>query len=249
MVQIVIALLTALALYLVLVNLFFRQEVKAVFERDPAATNYWEVIFTYSGLHAIIAYRIAHRLRRLHLPFLPRWISQTARWFTGIEIHPGAQIGRGLFIDHGMGVVIGETTIIGDNVTLFQGVTLGGTGKERGKRHPTLGSNVVVGTGAKVLGNILIGDNVAVGANAVVLRDVPPNSTVVGVPGRVAKQAGRVFPGINLDHTTLPDPLTERLERLQQEIDSIESHLKEWRKGQQPAPAQPPTQIGRANSV
>jgi serine O-acetyltransferase len=241
MAQITIAFLIALASYIIIVSLFFRGEVKAVFERDPAATNYWEVILTYPGLHALLAYRIAHRLQRLHVPFLPRWISQTARWATGIEIHPGARIGKGLFIDHGMGVVVGETTIIGDNVTLFQGVTLGGTGKERGKRHPTLGSNVVVGTGAKVLGNILIGDNVAIGANAVVLRDVPPNSTVVGVPGRIAKQEGRAFPGVNLDYTSLPDPMTERLERLQQEIDAIESHLKQWRKGQQPASAQPPT--------
>ena len=249
MVTMLIALSVALVSYVAVVSLFFRQEVKAVFERDPAATNYWEVLLTYPSVHALIAYRIAHRLHRWRIPFIPRWISQTARGLTGIEIHPGARIGRGLFIDHGMGVVIGETTIIGDDVTLFQGVTLGGTGKERGKRHPTLGNNVVVGTGAKVLGNIIIGDNVAIGANAVVLRDVPPNSTVVGVPGRIAKQAGRAFPGLNLDHTTLPDPLTERLERLQQEIDVIESHLKEWRKGQQPASAQPPTPMGRANSV
>ncbi|MDP3789964.1 MAG: serine O-acetyltransferase EpsC, partial [Candidatus Omnitrophota bacterium] len=147
---------------------------------------------------------------------------------TGIEIHPGATIGKNLFIDHGMGVVIGETAIIGDNVTLFQGVTLGGTGKEKGKRHPTLGNNIVVGAGGKVLGNILIGDNVSIGANAVVLRDVPPNSTVVGVPGRIARREGQKVPGINLDYTSLPDPLANSLDRLQEEIDKIESEMKDW---------------------
>jgi serine O-acetyltransferase len=185
-------------------------------------------MLTYSGFHAVMVHRIVQALHRARVPLLPRMISQVARNITGIEIHPGAKIGNGLFIDHGMGVVIGETTIIGDNVTLFQGVTLGGTGKERGKRHPTLGNNVVVGTGAKVLGNITIGDNVNIGANAVVIRDIPPNSTVVGVPGRVAKKAGKKIPGINLDHTSLPDPLANSLERLQHEIDKIESEIKEW---------------------
>ncbi len=236
--QTLIGFIAVAAVYALVVSIFFQREVKAVFERDPAATNYWEVIFTYPGLHAIMAYRIAHQLLRMRVPFFPRWISQTARWATGIEIHQGAKIGDGLFIDHGMGVVVGETTIIGNNVTLFQGVTLGGTGKEHGKRHPTLGNNIVVGTGAKVLGNIVIGDNVAIGANAVVLRDVPPNSTVVGVPGRIAKQAGRRVPGANLDYTSLPDPLTERLERLQREIDLIESHLKEWHEEQRQATGQ-----------
>ncbi len=154
-----------------------------------------------------------------------------SRFLTGIEIHPGARIGKGLFIDHGMGVVIGETAEIGDNVTLFQGVTLGGTGKEKGKRHPTIGNNVVIGTGAKVLGSFTIGDNVQIGANAVVVREVPANSVVVGVPGRIVKQEGRRFPGINLDHTSLPDPLTQALEKLQNEIDAIEHQLKEHRKG------------------
>lgn len=207
----------------------FKDDIKAVFERDPAAKNILEVL-TYAGLHAIIWYRIAHFLHaKLHIPFLPRLISQIARFFTGVEIHPGATIGKGFFIDHGMGVVIGETTIIGDNVTLFQGVSLGGTGKEKGKRHPTLGDNVVVGAGAKVLGNISIGDNVLVGANAVVIRDVPPDSTVVGVPGRITKINGEHKPGINLEHTNLPDPLAERLENLQHEIDEVEKHFKEWR--------------------
>jgi serine O-acetyltransferase len=203
-------------------------DLKAVLERDPAATNVLEVILTYSGFHAIISHRLAHRLYRWHIPFLPRLISQIARAITGIEIHPAAKIGKGFFIDHGMGVVIGETSVIGDNVTLFQGVTLGGTGKERGKRHPTLGDNIVVGTGAKLLGNITIGDNVLIGANAVVLMSVPPDSTVVGVPGRIAKRAGKKVPGISLDHSNLPDPIAERLKKLQTEIDEIEGVRGKW---------------------
>jgi len=212
-----------------LIWLFFRSEIKGVFERDPAAKNILEVILLYSGLHAIIFYRISHVLYLMKVPILPRLISQLARFLTGIEIHPGATIGEGLFIDHGMGVVIGETSILGDNVTLFQGVTLGGTGKEKGKRHPTLGSNVVVGTGAKVLGNIMVGDNVAIGANAVVIKDVPSNSTVVGVPGRIVKQEGKEFPGIRLDHTNLPDPLAQALDKLQDEINQIEGEMKKHR--------------------
>jgi len=223
-----ISFFAVIVVYLIIVGIVFRKEIKATFERDPAAANFFEVLLTYSGLHAIVFYRISHWLRQAHVPFFPRFISQFAKWLTGIEIHPGASIGKGLFIDHGMGVVIGETAIIGDNVTLFQGVTLGGTGKEKGKRHPTLGSNIVVGAGAKILGNITIGDNVQVGANAVVVRDVPANSTVVGVPGRIARQEGRKYPGINLDHTSLPDPLTQALDRLQQEIDHIESEIKDY---------------------
>ena len=209
----------------------FREEIQAAFDRDPAATNFFEVLLTYSGLHALVFYRIAHSLHLWKVPFFPRLISQIGRFFTGIEIHPGAKIGKRFFIDHGMGVVIGETAEIGDDVTLYQGVTLGGTGKDRGKRHPTLGNDVVVGTGAKVLGNIRIGDHTQVGANAVVIRDVPPYSTVVGVPGRVVKTAGKTFSGINLDHTNLPDPMSQALEKLQHEIDAIEHHMKEWRKG------------------
>ena len=201
------------------------RDVKAVFNRDPAARNILEVLFCYSGLHATIFHRIAHFLWKIKFPVLPRMISQISRFLTGIEIHPGAQIGRGFFIDHGMGVVIGETTIIGDNVTLFQGVTLGGTGKEKGKRHPTLKNNVVIGTGAKVLGNITLGDNVSVGANAVVLKDVPADCTVVGIPGRIARKKGEKVPGINIDYTNLPDPLAERLANLQKEIDYIERTL------------------------
>ena len=215
---------------LVLTSLIFRREIKATFERDPAATSFVEVLLTYAGLHATIFYRIAHSLKKIRIPFIPRFISQLARWLTGIEIHPGAEIADGFFIDHGMGVVIGETTVIGSNVTIFQGVTLGGTGKEPGKRHPTLGNNVVVGTGAKVLGNVKVGDNVQIGANAVVVRDVPPNSTVVGVPGRIVKKEGKKIPGISLDHTSLPDPIAQRLDRLQHEIDHIEGDIKEHRR-------------------
>ena len=213
------------------VRIAFEPEVKACFERDPAARNTIEVLLTYDGLHAIIGYRIAHALSYIGLPVLPRLIMAVARWLTGVEIHPAATIGRGLFIDHGSGVVIGETAIIGKNVTLFQGVTLGGTGKEKGKRHPTIGDNVVVGAGAKVLGNITVGAHSMIGANAVVVRDVPPDSTVVGVPGRVARTKDRHFHGINLDHTHLPDPLADRLEKLQHEIDALEQHLKERRQG------------------
>jgi serine O-acetyltransferase len=180
-----------------------------------------EVLLTYSGLHALIVYRIAHGFLKMGLPFLPRYLSQLGRFFTGIEIHPAAQIGKELFIDHGMGVVIGETTIIGDNVTIYQGVTLGGTGKERGKRHPTIGDNVVIGTGAKVLGNITIGDNSYIGANAVVIKDVPANSTVVGVPGRITKQDGKKI-DVSLDHIHVLDPLLQDIEELKERIKKLE---------------------------
>ena len=222
--------IVGISVYMAWIFWAFQPELRACFERDPAARNVVEVLLTYSGLHALIGYRLAHTLHRWGVPVLPRLVSQLVRAITGVEIHPGAQLGRGIFIDHGMGVVIGETAVLGDNVTLFQGVTLGGTGKERGKRHPTVGHNVVVGTGAKVLGHITIGDNATIGANAVVIRDVPADATVVGVPGRVVKTAEQHFPGINLDHTNLPDPIAERLEKLQQEIDLIERHLKEHRR-------------------
>lgn len=218
-----------------IIRVWLAPEVRACFERDPAAKNLVEVLLTYSGLHAIIFYRIAHPINQLGIPVVPRLLMTFARFITGIEIHPGATIGRGLFIDHGMGVVIGETAVIGKNVTLFQGVTLGGTGKERGKRHPTIGDNVVIGTGAKVLGNITIGANSLVGANAVVVRPVPEHSTVVGVPGRITRTKDRHFPGVKLDHTHLPDPIAERLETLQREIDALEQHLKEHRKTQTPS--------------
>ncbi|MDD5680879.1 MAG: serine O-acetyltransferase [Candidatus Omnitrophica bacterium] len=226
--QLLVLTVILIVTYLVLAAIFFKSEIESALERDPAATSAIEIMLTYSGFHAIVTHRITHALYKAGIPFLSRFFSQFGKFITGIEIHPGATIGKNLFIDHGMGVVIGETTIIGDNVTLFQGVTLGGTGKEKGKRHPTLGDNIVVGAGAKVLGNIVIGDNVSIGANAVVVRDVPPNSTVVGVPGRIARKEGKKVPGINLDYTSLPDPLANSLERLQGEIDKIESEMKDW---------------------
>ena len=221
------AILLWIAIIVLVIYVVSVDEIKSIKERDPAAKSFLEVLLLYPGLHALIIYRVTHKLWQIGLPLIPRWLSQLGRFFTGIEIHPGATIGKGIFIDHGMGVVIGETTVIGSNVTLFQGVTLGGTGKEKGKRHPTLGNNVVVGAGAKILGNIHIGDNVSVGANSVVLHDVPPNATVVGVPGRVAKREGRRLSGANIDYYHLPDPLTQALERLQHEIDKIENELKD----------------------
>ena len=208
-----------------LVGIIFSKEVDAALERDPAAKSRWEIIFLYSGFHALVAYRIAHRLLLMHVPFIPRFLSQLARHFTGIEIHPGATIGRGLFIDHGMGVVIGATSLLGDNITLYQGVTLGGTGKEKGKRHPTLGNNVVAGTGAKILGNITIGDNSYIGANAVVIKDVPPNSTVVGVPGRITKQEGKKI-DIDLDHIHVIDPIMQTIDELEKRIERLENKNK-----------------------
>jgi serine O-acetyltransferase len=195
-----------------------KQDLQAVFDRDPAATSKLEVILTYAGFHALLAYRIAHWLKAYNVPILPRVISQLARWVTGVEIHPSAKIGTGFFIDHGMGVVIGETAEIGDYVTLFQGVTLGGTGKERGKRHPTLGNHVVVGAGAKILGGIKVGDNVKIGANSVVLKNVPPNSTVIGVPARVIKTQGERLPDATMDQVDLPDPISDRFLALEQEL-------------------------------
>lgn len=205
------------------------EDIRAIFQRDPAARSIWEVLL-YPGLHAIFWHRVAHFLYRHELFFLARLISQTVRFCTGIEIHPGAEIGRGFFIDHGMGVVIGETTKIGDNVTLFQGVTLGGTGKEKGKRHPTLGNDVIVAAGAKILGNITIGDNVKIGAGSVVIRDVPSNATVVGVPGRIVKHRGKRVPGVSLNHGDLPDPILERLNEFRQEISELEKVVQLWKK-------------------
>ena len=205
----------------VLIAVFFRREIASAMEKDPAAKNLIEVILFYSGLHALIFYRVANFLFKLKIPLFPRAISQLSRFLTGIEIHPGAHIGRGLFIDHGMGVVIGETSIIGDDVILYQGVTLGGTGKQKGKRHPTIGNNVVIGTGAKVLGDISVGDNSYVGANAVVIKDVPPNSTVVGVPGRITKQDGKKI-DLSLDHIHVLDPIMESIEELKKKIASLE---------------------------
>ena len=202
-----------------------RQDLQAVFDRDPAATSKFEVILTYAGFHALMAYRLAHWLKSYSIPLVPRAISQVARWLTGIEIHPSARIGIGFFIDHGMGVVIGETAEIGDYVTLFQGVTLGGTGKERGKRHPTLGNHVVVGAGAKILGGITIGDNVKIGANSVVLKSVSANSTVIGVPARVIKTQGERLPDATMDHINLPDPISDRILALEQELIDLRKKL------------------------
>jgi len=197
---------------------------------DPAATSRLEVALTYAGFHALLLHRFAHWLWKKRIPFVPRALSQFARFITGIEIHPGATIGSGMFIDHGMGVVVGETTEIGDNVTLFQGVTLGGTGKQRGKRHPTLGSHVVVGAGAKVLGPVKIGDYVKIGANSVVLQDVPDHSTVVGIPGKIVRiKDERVPDEALLDHIHIPDPIAERFIDLQVQIDSLKRDMENLR--------------------
>lgn len=209
-------------------------DFKIIFERDPAARTplgFLEVILCYSGFHAIFWHRINHFLHtNLKIPLLPRLMAQLVRWLTGIEIHPGATIGKGFFIDHGMGVVIGETTIIGENVIIYQGVTLGGTGKERGKRHPTIGDEVVVGAGAQVLGNITIGSGSRIGAGSVVITSVPDNCTVVGVPGEIVRRQGTHVS--TLDHGDLPDPVKELRERigfLQREVDSMEDVLKDIR--------------------
>lgn len=207
-----------------------REDLKAIFERDPAAKSILEVIFCYPGFHAILMHRIAHGFYKLNLIFIARVISQINRFLTGIEIHPGAKIGKGFFIDHGMGVVIGETAEIGDNVTLYQGVTLGGTGKEKGKRHPTLGNNIVVGSGAKVLGPVNIGDNSKIGAGAVVLKDVPPNSTVVGIPGKAVVRkkvnfSDADFTKVDLDHHLLPDPVADMMRSLQKKIETLEMRI------------------------
>lgn len=208
-----------------------KRDIEVVFERDPAARSTIEVILSYPGLHAIWVHRLTHILYRMHMRSLARVISQIARFFTQVEIHPGAQIGSGLFIDHGCGIVIGETTIIGDDVTLFQGVTLGGTGKETGKRHPTIGNCVMISSGARVLGNITIGDNVKIGAGSVVLTDVPANCTVVGIPGKIVVQDGNRVPpdkhNVDLNHNRLPDPINECLLDLRQRLDDIQIRLDE----------------------
>lgn len=204
-----------------------KEEIALVMERDPAARSKWQVLFLYPGVKAVLSYRIAHRLHKKGHYFLSDWISKRARRKTGIEIHPGAQIGKGLFIDHGMGVVIGETTIIGDNCTLYQGVTLGGTGKDKGKRHPTIGNNVTIGSGAKVLGPFTVGDNSKVAANAVVLNEIPPNSTCVGVPAHIVKRDNvKVAPAkIDLDQIHIPDPVSMDLCKLRVEIEKLKTQL------------------------
>jgi serine O-acetyltransferase len=201
-----------------------REQFDTIFREDPAAKSVVEILLCYPGFHAILAHRLAHELYRWRVPLLPRVISQISRFFTGIEIHPGARIGRRFFIDHGMGVVIGETTEIGDDVLLYQGVTLGGTGNETGKRHPTLGNHVVVGTGAKVLGSIKIGDHVRIGAGSVVVHPVPDYSTVVGVPGHVVRS--RNSEGM-LEHGKLPDPEGQALEELNHRVAELEAMLRQ----------------------
>ncbi len=203
-----------------------KEDIRVVFERDPAAKNVLEVLLCYPGLHAIWFYRVAHRLYRRRLFTAARLLSHLARLLTGIEIHPGAKIGRGFFIDHGAGVVIGETTEIMDNVSLYQGVTLGGTGKDKGKRHPTIGNNVVISAGAKVLGSFTVGDNSKIGAGSVVLKPVPSNCTVVGVPGRVVVRDGqRIREAVDLRHDLLPDPVTEMMTRLEEEVARLKAQV------------------------
>ncbi|HWT82940.1 MAG TPA: serine O-acetyltransferase [Candidatus Methylomirabilis sp.] len=202
-----------------------REQVDTIMREDPAAKGWLEVLFCYPGLHAVLLQRVANRLYRWKMPVAGRFVNQFSRWMTGIDIHPGARIGRRLFIDHGAGVVIGETAIIGDDCLIYQGVTLGGTGKEKGKRHPTIGDRVVVGAGAKVLGNITIGDDVRVGAGSVVLKSVPPHSTVVGVPGRVVRS--RMDNEEPLEHASLPDPEGQDIQDLRERIDRLEALIHE----------------------
>jgi serine O-acetyltransferase len=202
-------------------------DIQVIKQRDPAARSSAEIVLTYAGFHAVLFHRIAHALWERQTPLLPRMVSQLSRFLTGIEIHPGAVIGDGLFIDHGSGVVIGETSEIGDNVTLYQGVTLGGTGKESGKRHPTIGNNVVVGAGAKVLGSITVGDNSKIGAGSVVVHDVPANSTVVGNPGRPVISNGTKVGIPDIDYTHLPDPVAEAIQCIVRRMLEIESELEE----------------------
>lgn len=202
-----------------------RADWRACFERDPAAVNGLEVLFAYPGFHAVVAHRFIHPLYRWHVPVLPRLLSNLMRFFTGIEIHPGAEIGAGLFIDHGMGVVIGETTEIGRGCTLYQGVTLGGTSLQHGKRHPTLEDNIVVGAGAAILGAIVIGSNSKVAAGAVVVKSVPPNSTVVGVPGRVVFVDGKKVEEPVIPQVDMPDPTSEQIAAMAARLDALEARL------------------------
>ena len=205
-----------------------KEDIETIYAKDPAAENLLEVLFCYPGLHALIMHRFAHKLDYWKIPLIPRIISNISRFFTGIEIHPKARIGRRFFIDHGMGVVIGATTIIGDDVLLYQGVTLGGTGNEHGKRHPTLGDNIVVGSGAKVLGNIEIGSNSRIGAGSVVVDSVPENSTVVGIPGRIVRQ--KLLIQGQLMHNRIPDPITCQLNRLKYEVQDLKEQMDEIKK-------------------
>jgi len=202
-----------------------REQIDTIFREDPAAKSVLEIVLCYPGFHAILLHRVAHRLYNAGIPLIPRFMSQIGRFLTGIEIHPGATIGRRFFIDHGAGVVIGETSEIGDDVLIYQGVTLGGTGKEKGKRHPTLGNHVVVGTGAKVLGSIVVGDHVKIGAGSVVIHPVPDHSTVVGIPGRVVRT--RMENEEQLAHGSLPDPEGQAIEDLSRRIEQLEQLVQE----------------------
>ncbi len=216
------------AIFLLWAVLFFSvapREMTNILQRDPAARNYFEIIFLYPGLHAVVWHRYAHFFYKHKLFLTARIISQVTRFFTGIEIHPGATIGRGLFIDHGMGIVIGETAEIGDNCTIYQNVTLGGTGKDKGKRHPTIGSNVLIGCGAKVLGPFTVGDNSKIAANAVVLTEVPENSTAVGVPARVVKKDNRRVSNMDLDQIHVPDPTSQELCKLNMLVRELEKKI------------------------
>lgn len=203
---------------------YFKEEIRIVKERDPAIHSVFEV-FLYPSFNAILKYRLAHRLYKMKFYFLARLISQRTARKTGIEIHPGATIGKGLFIDHGHGVIIGETAIIGDNVTLYQGVTLGGTGKEKGKRHPTIEDNVMISAGAKVLGSFTVGENSKIGAGSVVVNEVPPNCTVVGIPGRVVKRDNVKIPRTDLDQVHLPDPVLNDIEKLKKDNEELKAAL------------------------
>ena len=209
-----------------------REQIETIFREDPAATSYLEILLCYPGLHAVLVHKLTHRLYLAKLRLPARLLSQFARWITGIEIHPGAAIGRRLFIDHGMGVVIGETAIIGDDCLIYQDVTLGGTGKEKGKRHPTLGNNIVIGGGAKILGNITIGDYSRIGAGSVVIQSVPDHSTVVGIPGRIVRQRGTEPEG-KLDHCKMPDPEGQLIAQLTRRIEVLEVEIKQMREDSQ----------------
>jgi serine O-acetyltransferase len=221
-INILSSILGLIVLKIIILAFLFREDILAAQKRDPAAKGFLEILLLYPGMHALIFHRIAHFFYKIRWFFLARYISQISRWYTGIEIHPGAKIGKRFFIDHGMGVVIGETAIVGDDVLLYQGVTLGGTGLVKGKRHPTIGNNVVIGGGAKVLGDISVGDSSYIGANAVVIKDVPANSTVVGVPGRITRQDGKKI-DTSLDHVHILDPIMQNIDELEKRIKNLEN--------------------------
>lgn len=228
---------------------YIKEEIQVIRERDPAIKSNMEVLL-YPSFKVILSYRMAHKLYRKKHYFLARWISQRAARKTGIEIHPGARIGKGLFIDHGSGVIIGETTIIGDNVTLYQGVTLGGTGKEKGKRHPTLKDNVMVSAGAKILGSFTIGENSKIGAGSVVLEEVPPNCTVVGVPGRVVRMGNQKVPRAEMDQIHLPDPVLNDIRALQQENEQLRRQMSDLEKRMGDVPHRPYNNVsGREEEI